>query len=327
MKKKEKKRNGIPARTRRGILAACMVFFFSLQIFQGKMLWRESTGESPGKVLSGKVPAEENERTQIMETTQQKEPVSDAQTAQEKETREQEREQLLTRLYARSAALVDADSGRVLLGKEEHVMRPMASTTKIMTCILALEKGNPKDLVTASANAVAQPKVHLGMHEGEAFYLGDLLYSLMLESHNDSAVAIAEHLAGSVPQFAGWMNEKAEEIGCTEAHFVTPNGLDGEDVGGVHSISAADLAKIMSYCVLRSPKAAEFLAITQMPVYSFSDAEGKGNFSCSNHNAFLQMMDGAISGKTGFTGDAGYCYVGALQSEDRTFVVALLACG
>ena len=110
MKKKEKKRNGIPARTRRGILAACMVFFFSLQIFQGKMLWRESTGESPGKVLSGKVPAEENERTQIMETTQQKEPVSDAQTAQEKETREQEREQLLTRLYARSAALVDADS-------------------------------------------------------------------------------------------------------------------------------------------------------------------------------------------------------------------------
>ena len=113
----------------------------------------------------------------------------------------------------------------------------------------------------------------------------------------------------------------------TEAHFVTPNGLDGEDVGGVHSISAADLAKIMSYCVLRSPKAAEFLAITQMPAYSFSDAEGKENFSCSNHNAFLQMMDGAISGKTGFTGDAGYCYVGALQSEDRTFVVALLACG
>ena len=95
MKKKEKKRNGIPARTRRGILAACMVFFFSLQIFQGKMLWRESTGESPGKVLSGKVPAEENERTQIMETTQQKEPVSDAQTAQEKETREQEGDSFL----------------------------------------------------------------------------------------------------------------------------------------------------------------------------------------------------------------------------------------
>ena len=98
MKKKEKKKNGIPARSRRGILAACMVFFFSLQIFQGRMLWRESAEESRGKVLSGEVPAEENERTQIMETTQQKNPVSDEQAAQEKETREQEREQLLTRL-------------------------------------------------------------------------------------------------------------------------------------------------------------------------------------------------------------------------------------
>ena len=125
MKKKEKKRNGIPARTRRGILAACMVFFFSLQIFQGKMLWRESTGESPGKVLSGKVPAEENERTQIMETTQQKEPVSDAQTAQEKETREQERKQLLTRLYARSAALVDADSG-ICKSRRYAAVRPVS---------------------------------------------------------------------------------------------------------------------------------------------------------------------------------------------------------
>lgn len=240
---------------------------------------------------------------------------------------EQERQQIPSQLYARSAALVDADSGRVLIGKEEHVMRPMASTTKILTCILALERGNLEDLVTASANAAAQPKVHLGMTEGEQFYLKDLLYSLMLESHNDSAVAIAEHLAGSVPEFAKWMNEKAEEIGCTEAHFVTPNGLDGEDAGGTHSISAADLAKIMSYCVLHSPKAAEFLAVTQTPSYSFFDAEGKGSFACNNHNAFLQMMDGVISGKTGFTGDAGYCYVGALQSEGRTFVVALLACG
>ena len=230
-------------------------------------------------------------------------------------------------LHARAWVLMDADSGRILAGKDADTAYPMASTTKILTCILALEQGNPDDWVGVSEKAASMPDVQLNMRAGERYRLSDLLYSLMLESHNDSAVAIAEHLAGSVPQFAGWMNEKAEEIGCTEAHFVTPNGLDGEDVGGVHSISAADLAKIMSYCVLRSPKAAEFLAITQMPVYSFSDAEGKENFSCSNHNAFLQMMDGAISGKTGFTGDAGYCYVGALQSEDRTFVVALLACG
>ena len=230
-------------------------------------------------------------------------------------------------LNSRAAVLLDGDTGRVLYGKNETEVLPMASTTKIMTCILALENAGPDTEVLISDRAASMPEVKLHVRKGERYRLIDLLYSMMLESHNDSAVAIAEHLAGSVPQFAGWMNEKAEEIGCTEAHFVTPNGLDGEDVGGVHSISAADLAKIMSYCVLRSPKAAEFLAITQMPVYSFSDAEGKENFSCSNHNAFLQMMDGAISGKTGFTGDAGYCYVGALQSEGRTFVVALLACG
>lgn len=241
--------------------------------------------------------------------------------------KEKEKQELLSQLYARSAVLMDGRSGMVLVGKEADVMRPMASTTKIMTCILALEKGNPGDLVTVSANAASQPKVHLGMREGEQFYLKDLLYSLMLESHNDSAVAIAEYLAGSVPAFAEWMNEKAKEIGCTRAHFVTPNGLDGEDEGGVHSISAADLAKIMSYCVWQSAKSEEFLSITQASSHSFSDAEGKGNFSCNNHNAFLQMMDGALSGKTGFTGDAGYCYVGALQSEERCFVVALLACG
>ena len=329
MKKKEKKRNGIPARTRRGILAACMVFFFSLQIFQGKMLWRESTGESPGKVLSGKVPAEENERTQIMETTQQKEPVSDAQTAQEKETREQEREQLLTRLYARSAALVDADSGRVLLGKEEHVMRPMASTTKIMTCILALEKGNPKDLVTASANAVAQPKVHLGMHEGEAFYLGDLLYSLMLESHNDAAVAIAEAVGGSVEDFADMMNRKAAELGCDDTYFLTPNGLDAEDKesGKIHSTTAADLARILRYCISLSPAKEEFLAITRAPSHAFSDLSGIRSFSCVNHNALLTSMEGAVSGKTGFTGKAGYCYVGAVKKDEKLFIAALLDCG
>ena len=141
--------------------------------------------------------------------------------------------------------------------------------------------------MTASANAVAQPKVHLGMHEGEAFYLGDLLYSLMLESHNDSAVAIAEHLAGSVPQFAGWMNEKAEEIGCTE-HILLRKRIGWRGCGRVHSISAADLAKIMSYCVLRSPKAAEFLAITQMPVYSFSDAEERGILAAATTMHFFR---------------------------------------
>lgn len=230
-------------------------------------------------------------------------------------------------LYAKSAVLMDAESGRVLEEKDGDTMRPMASTTKILTCILALEEGNPEDLVRASAEAAAQPKVHLGMKEGETFRLDDLLYSLMLESHNDSAVAIAEHLCGSVPAFAARMNEKAREIGCERAHFVTPNGLDGADEGGAHRISAADLARIMSYCVEKSPQAEAFLEITQAQEHRFSDGEGTRTFSCRNHNLFLAMMDGAISGKTGFTGDAGYCYVGALRRDGKTFVVALLACG
>jgi len=203
----------------------------------------------------------------------------------------------------------------------------MASTTKIMTCILALEKGNLEDVVTASEHAASQPKVHLGMRTGEQFKLGDLLYSLMLESHNDSAVAIAEHIGGSVEGFAELMNAKAKELDCDDTYFITPNGLDATDESGIHATTAADLARIMSYCVMDSPKHAEFLNITYMPSYMFSNVGGSRQFSCSNHNSFLTMMDGAISGKTGFTGKAGYCYVGALERDGRTFVVALLACG
>lgn len=232
-------------------------------------------------------------------------------------------------LYAKSACLMDCDSGRVLFGKEADTPLPMASTTKIMTCILALEKTeNPAEqVVTASANAAAQPKVHLGVSEGQQFYLGDLLYSLMLESHNDAAVMIAEGVAGSVEEFARQMNEKAQEIGCTDTHFVTPNGLDASDEGGSHHTTASDLARIMRYCISQSPKAAEFLAITQTTSYSFWDLEQKSVFDCNNHNAFLSMMDGALSGKTGFTAQAGYCYVGAVKQDDRCFIVALLACG
>lgn len=230
-------------------------------------------------------------------------------------------------LYARSAVLMDADSGRVLFGKEEHVIRPMASTTKIMTCILALEEMEKGQTATVSQNAARQPKVRLGVQEGEEYYLEDLLYALMLESYNDSAVVIAEEISGSVEDFADQMNEKAAALGCTDTHFVTPNGLDGEDEEGIHSTTAKDLARIMRYCIMESPKREAFLEVTRTKEYSFTDVEGKRSFSCSNHNAFLDMMDGALSGKTGFTADAGYCYVGALRQGERTFIVALLACG
>lgn len=232
-------------------------------------------------------------------------------------------------LYAQAAVLMDADSGRVLYGKNEKDILPMASTTKIMTCILALEYGNTEEIVEVSAYATSMPKVKLYVKQGERYRLEDLLYSLMLESHNDSAVVIAEAVGGSVEEFASMMNQKARDIGCYDTYFITPNGLDAtvNDTGKVHSTTAADLAKIMAYCVTDSPAREQFLRITQTLGYDFNDADGKRSFHCNNHNAFLGMMKEAISGKTGFTNNAGYCYVGAVESEGRIFTVALLACG
>ena len=230
-------------------------------------------------------------------------------------------------LYARSAVLMDADSGRILFEKNGEERLANASTTKILTCILALEKGEPEETVTFSEEAVRQPEVHLGASKGEVFYLGDLLYSLMLESHNDTAVAVAEAVSGSTAAFAEEMNQKAKEIGCTETHFVSPNGLDWEDEAGPHETTAGDLARLLRYCIHQSPKKEEFLKITRTGEKSFSNLSGTRTYSCTNHNAFLSMMEGALTGKTGFTGKAGYCYTGALSDGDRTFIIALLACG
>lgn len=230
-------------------------------------------------------------------------------------------------LYAKSAVLMDADSGRVLYERNGHEQMAMASTTKIMTLIVTLENASLDDMVTVSAYAASMPDVQLNIREGETYRLEDLTYSLMLESHNDSAVAIAEHVGGCVEGFAVLMNKKAEEIGCENTYYITPNGLDATDGDRFHSTTARDLALVMSYCIKKSPQKEKFLEITRTSSYSFSDSSGKRSFSCSNHNAFLGMMTGALSGKTGFTNKAGYCYVGALERDGKTFVVALLACG
>ena len=115
-------------------------------------------------------------------------------------------------LYAQSAVLMDASSGRILYEKDGRTSRPNASTTKVMTCILALEMGKGDDYVQVSEKAASQPEIKLGMHTGEQYYLEDLLYSLMLKSHNDTAVAIAEHIGGTVEGFADLMNAKLQRL-------------------------------------------------------------------------------------------------------------------
>ena len=248
-------------------------------------------------------------------------------------------------LYAKSAVLMDGSSGRVLYEKNGEEFLSNASTTKILTCIVALEHGNLEDIVTVSSYAASMPDVQMHIREGENYRLEDLLYSLMLESHNDSAVAIAEHIGGDCRGFSDMMNQKAKEIGCKNTYFLTPNGLDATETitekDGTqriknHGTTAIDLALIMRYCIKISEKKDDFLRITETPSHSFYNkiqgedktwSDGNRNFSCQNHNSFLQMMEGAISGKTGFTGKAGYCYVGALKRENKVYIVALLACG
>lgn len=238
------------------------------------------------------------------------------------ETGQQEEKEKLS-LNARVAVLMDADSGRILYGKNETMAFPMASTTKIMTLIVALEHNEPDQIVMASAGASAMPEVRLGVHEGERYRMEDLYYAMMLESFNDAAMMIAEGTVGSVENFAELMNEKAISLGCTQTYFITPNGLDAADEKGVHSSTAEDMAKIMRYAIDNE----YFLKITQTADYSFTDCDRKRSFEVHNKNVLLTMMDGVLSGKTGYTADAGYCYVCAVKKDDRTFIAALLGSG
>ena len=226
-------------------------------------------------------------------------------------------------LYALSAVLMDGESGRVLYEKDGERPLANASTTKVLTCIVALENSPGDDYVQVSQNAASQPEVKLGIQKGEQYYLEDLLYSLMLKSHNDTAVAIAEHCGGSVEGFARMLNRKAKQIGCKNTYFITPNGLDAEDANGKHHTTARDLALIMRYAV----KNETFLHIAQTRDYTFSEITGKRTFSVHNANAFLDMRDGVLAGKTGYTSQAGYCYVCAWEKEGKTFIVSLLGCG
>lgn len=251
-------------------------------------------------------------------------------------------------LYALSACLMDANSGRVLYDKNADEVRAMASTTKIMTLIVALEYANEDDIVTVSPYAASMPDVQLNIMAGEQYRLGDLYYAMMLESFNDVAVTIAEYIGECyalnqddrtantdikarsyddskkyVHTFAKLMNEKAKELGCENTYFITPNGLDAEDENGKHSTTAKELAVIASYAI----KNERFNDIIGTRQYSFCEVNGTRNCSAYNKDAFLNQMNGAFGIKTGFTGNAGYCFVGALKSDGRTFISVVLGSG
>lgn len=237
-------------------------------------------------------------------------------------------------LYATYCSVIDSETGRILYEKKGDVQVPMASTTKILTCILILEEGNLDDYALTSQYASSMPKVHMGAREGEYYMVEDLLYALMLESYNDAAVILAEYLCGDVKAFANLMNEKAMEIGCENYHFVTPNGLDGTDDGGEHSITSTDLSKIMAYCTTYSPQKEKFIQITTtashlVEAYKKDGEQYKKNGhqkNCVNRNTLLSNPL-VVSGKTGFTNNAGYCYVCQTEINNRRISFAILACG
>lgn len=218
---------------------------------------------------------------------------------------------------ALGAVLMDEKSGRVLWEKNAFEPLANASTTKIMTCILAIESGKLDETVTASKNAAIQPKTQMGLSVGEQIKLKDLLYALMLQSSNDAAVAIAEHISGSVDDFCSLMNEKAQDIGAVDTNFETPNGLDK----GEHHSTAYDMAVITCYAI-KNETFTHIINTRQVNIKS-----DRRTYTVVNKNRLLNEYDGAIGVKTGFTGKAGNCFVGAAERDGMKLVSVVLGSG
>lgn len=192
---------------------------------------------------------------------------------------------------AQYACLIDSLSGKVLYEKNAYARHSMASTTKIMTALVALENGNMDDVVTVSANAAGTEGSSIYLKAGEKITLQNLLYGLMLESGNDAAIAIAEHIGGSVERFAEMMNEKAASIGANNTQFKNPNGLDEEG----HYTTAYDLALITREA-LRNKNFAEIVATKQKTIRNLDESFPR---SLSNHNKLLSLYSGCDGVKTG----------------------------
>lgn len=203
------------------------------------------------------------------------------------------------RVTARACALFEAESGRFVTGKNENERLPMASTTKVMTALLALERGDLNAEIEIPNEAVGQEGSSMYLGRGERMTLSDLLYGLLLTSGNDAAVAIAIHIGGSVENFCALMNERALSLGCKDTHFVNPNGLPNEN----HYTSARDLGKI----AVTAMQNETFRKIVSTTYYETQS--GDKTRALKNKNKLLWSYDGGNGVKTGFTKAAGRCLV------------------
>ena len=216
---------------------------------------------------------------------------------------------------AQAAYLIEANSGRVLYAKNETARLPMASTTKIMTALLAVESGRLTETVTVRQEAVGTEGSSMYLRAGEQIPLSDLVYGLMLTSGNDAAVAIAYFLDGGTEAFAAHMNARARTLGLSDTHFVTPNGLHDPD----HYTTAKDLA-LLGAAALENPFFAE-IARTQ-----YRRTEGTNPHTLKNKNRLLWEYEGGVGVKTGYTKAAGKCLVFAAERGGMRLVGAVLNC-
>lgn len=217
---------------------------------------------------------------------------------------------------AKAYVLMEASTGRVLLENNRDEKLPMASTTKIMTCLLAVENGNMEDIVTIPKEAVGQEGTSIYLREGEQVLFSDLVYGLMLASGNDAAVAIAIHLAGSVENFAQMMNEKARQIGALNSNFVTPNGLPDDN----HYTTAYDLALISSYA-MQNEKFCEIVGTSKMDLQQDDDSPAR---YLRSKNKILYQYEGGNGIKTGYTKAAGKCLSAGAKRGDMQLVAVVL---
>lgn len=217
-------------------------------------------------------------------------------------------------LTAKSAIVIEASTGEVLFEKNAEERRYPASTTKIMTIITALESGKINDIVTASPNAANTEGSSMGLFVAEQLKMQDMLYGVALVSGNDAAVAIAEHISGSVADFAKLMTEKAHNIGAIKTNFTNSSGLPDPN----HYSTASDLARIAAYGY-KNPKFAEIVgtAVKDIPRHNPKEP-------LYNENKLLRIYNGANGVKTGYTDDAGRCLVAAAKHGNIQLITVVL---